>query len=104
MKINFDYPTEQLQAMHNIALVPGENDIPDEVAEELIAGSEALVVSIAETKKKREVAATGKKVSPATEAEVEEARKSLKGKGLFTAAVSPAPALSAKKGEKGGKG
>lgn len=104
MKINFDCPTNQLQVMHQLALVPGENDIPDEIAQELIAGSEALVRNVANAKKNNVARATGRPVSPITDAEIEEARESLKGKGLFTALnaeTMPTPApLSPKKGGK----
>ena len=73
MKINFDYPTEQIQVSHSILLKPGENDLPDEIAQELIAGSDALVANIA-------------KANDISEEKVRELRK---GQGLFTAVISP---------------
>ena len=80
MKVHFDYPTKQIQVSHDIVLEPGENDLPDDIARELIAGSDALVAGTAKTKNISE----------------EAARKVLKGKGLFTAA-SPTLAPSTKK-------
>ena len=103
MKVNFDCPTEQIQVSHSILLKPGENDLPDEIARELIAGSEALVANIANAKKKRELK-EDEKLLPATDAEIEAARVSRKGKGLFTAITSPAPVSPTKKREKGGEG
>ncbi len=68
MKINFDYPTSQIQMSLGVPLEPGENNLPDEIAEELIKGSDILIATIAKK--------TGK-----SEAEV---RKERKGKGIFT--------------------
>ncbi len=88
MKVNFDCPMEQTQVSHSIPLKPGENDLPDEIAQELIAGSDALVAGTAKVKGISE----------------EEARKSLKGKGLFTAVKSLAAPTTTKKRERGGEG
>ena len=87
MKINFDYPTRQLQVSHHVALTPGENELPDEVARDLIASSDALVKSIAKVKNISE----------------DEVRKQRKGKGLFTAIESPTSVPAMKKREKGGE-
>ncbi len=108
MKINYDCPTEQIQVSHSILLKPGENDLPDEIAQDLIAGSDALVASIANTKKKREWEAKPEdkrgELQPATDAEIEAARKSMKGKGLSTAVASPAASVSSPTRKKGGEG
>lgn len=69
MKVNFDFPTEQIQVKRGILLKPGENDLPDEIALELVAGSDNLVAGTA-------------KVNDISE---EKARKKLAGKGLCTA-------------------
>ena len=87
MKINFDCPTEQIQVSYSILLKPGENDLPDDMALELIAGSEVLVAGIAKANNISE----------------DKARESMKGQGLFTAITSHAPKAFIKKGEKGVK-
>lgn len=68
MRINFDFPTKQIQITYGILLNPGVNEVPDEIGEDLIKGSDSLIVSIAKKTKK-------------TEAEVRKARE---GKGIFT--------------------
>ena len=80
MKINFDFHSKQFQIMYQVTLAPGENDLPDKIALELIAGSDALVESVADAKSISDDAA----------------RELLKGKGLCSPCVAP-PTLSPKK-------
>ncbi len=80
MKVNYDFHCNQFQILHQVTLKPGENDLPDEIARALIAGSDALVENVAAAK----------------DISAEAARESLKGKGLCSSA-SVASVISAKK-------
>lgn len=84
MKVNYDFHCKQFQILHQVILEPGENDLPDEIARALIAGSDALVENVAVAK------------SISTEA----ARESLKGKGLCSASSVASVISSKKKKEK----
>jgi len=90
LKINFDYPTEQIQMSFGISLKPGENDLPDEIAEELVKGSDALIASIAKASDKKSE---------------EDVRKERKGKGIFTKVVVPeVPVTTTKRSTRSGGG
>lgn len=72
---------KQIQISFGIPLNPGENEVPDEIATELIKGSDALIASLM-------------KVSGKTEEEVREERK---GKGIFTEMLTVTPGKAKKK-------
>lgn len=81
MKINFDFPTKQIQMTYGLELNPGENDLPDDIAEDLVRGSDALIASIAEHTGKSE----------------EKVREERKGKGTFTEVPTVTPGKAKKK-------
>lgn len=87
MKINFDCPTEQYQTSYGISLKPGINEVPDEIGEELIKGSDALITSLAKKAEKPE----------------EEIRAERKGKGIFTRVKSEDLSPARRKGRGGGE-
>lgn len=86
LKINFDFPTKQIQVSYGMELKPGENDLPDEIAEDLVRGSDALIASIAEKTGKSE----------------KEVRTERKGKGIFTK-VEDNPMSTSRKRRGGGE-